>query len=256
VTRTISVKDGKTSKNTGHLCGISLDDRFVFHAGRGEWDLSFFQVWEMTGKFLWEFSLLETKFMTCLPDNDTFIVHHFRSISKYSLSSRQCVLSVNCGDDLRPFSQFKQGEFMDFCFGYAKYSQDSSRVSHCNAVVNVRTLQVTLLPHRVREQSLQRPRTYPGFDEPPVFFLPGSQTAIFDKQVFSLVDGNWTLRMSPRAHALPLLPDVDFQEYDESLYVGYNLVPRASGSGIFFGNLAFAFATQASGKSVSVHLQD
>jgi hypothetical protein len=277
VTCTVSVEDSRRLKNRGNLCGISPDDKFAFYAHGGGEDRTpgtVFQVWELTGKFLWEFNLPKTIFVVCLPDNDTFIVHHSRSLSKYSLSSRTCLLSVDCGDLLSQFRDVCCNCWRDVTIasshgGYAKYSQDGRWASFCNVVVNVRSLQATLLPLRKVESSTSRVgqtvehilERHFDLISPPVFFLPGSQTAIYDKQVFSLAGDNWTLRLSPRPNALPFLPDDGIFDGSPLIgqgchYVAYNLVTRASGSDVFFGNLSFAFATKASFTSVSVHLQD
>jgi hypothetical protein len=97
---------------------------------------------------------------------------------------------------------------MDFCFGYAKYSQDSRWVSYCNAVVNVRTLQVTLLLHRDREQSLQRPRGYPAFDEPPFSSFPDLKLPYLTNKCFRSLMATGLCECLPwrtRSHSCPMM---------------------------------------------------
>jgi hypothetical protein len=259
---------------TKSICGLSPDESIVFiscrteHCAYLELDgKSVFthpkphklQVYLMTGQLMWEFedprfswptSDHEESAIICLPDNDSFIVHHGSSLSKYSISSRSCISSADV-------SELLQGRRFKPCFfkqDSLKYSPDGKWISFENAVVNSRTLQVTILPSSGNMQTT------------PVFFLPGSKTAIFAKQVFSLVDGIWTLRMSPRPNALPLIDGSEARterigESEYYCYQGFNMVTRTSGSDIFFGNLSFAYArVQPDAKGclsvVSVHLQD
>jgi hypothetical protein len=239
------------------ILGVSHDEKFVFYAyvpihGRVEMHPlpkekdQFFQVFRMTGELEWEFNLPKTKFMVCLPDNDTFIVHHSCSISKYSLSSRTCIRTVSCCE----FPSVNIGQ-------HARFSPDGAWVSFFNVVVDTYTLHAVTLPLRGIKRN--PPRSLSGdtnaegcaiLQEIDVFFLPGSRTAICDCQVFSLVDGKWTLRMSPRfSQVFPMLTD----EYYLSTH---NLVTRQSGSDIFFSNVSFALVAGHHHRLFRVFLQE
>jgi len=108
-------------------------------------------------------------------------------------------------------------------------------------IVDVQSLQATKLPGRHGNDFIYTDAEDGKFwCGPPVFFLPGSQTVIFDKQVFSCASGRWTLRHSARAGALPFSSDAGvFHAHDTGCH---NLVARPSGFDVFFSNLGFAYA--------------
>jgi len=228
------------------IFGLSPDERFIF-LGCKKWDSTRdnnnhadnphkLQVFLMTGRIQWEFELPNIHAVICLPDNDSLILYHSSSISKFSISSRSLIISAAVPKLCARFCRYSELCMPDSL----KHSPDGEWFSIENAVVNSRTLQVTVLPSRNMKFS-------------PVFFLPGSKTAIFAKQVFSLVDGRWTLRISPMSDALPLI-DYDDCGTSTNPTKAFNLVTRSSGSDIFFRNLSFACAQTGSG--ISLHLQD
>jgi len=219
--------------NTNFHC-LSSDEKLVFCSKADD-----FQVLRLTGEMVWHFSLSDVAFVKCLPDNDTFVVLSSETINKYSLSSRALIMSGSF-----PCQQLIRDAINILPLGC---SPDGRWISYHNLVLDTRTLTFDTLPFSA-----------------PVFFLPGSQTAIINKHVFSLAEGRWMLRVSPMPHAFPLVPDrdpdcddqdeFDFRAHTNDFHA-YNLVTRASGSDIFFGNLSFAFVIRNSNTSVSVHLQ-
>jgi hypothetical protein len=247
--------DPKEFKTEFRIWAISPDERFLFFSNYYEKEYlnsqkthpagvikktKKLQIARMTGDLIWEFEFPQILAIICLPDNDSFIVHHSSSISKYSLSSQSRIVSVSVREIL-------QGRCFDA--GSLKYSPDGEWVSFENVVVNSRTLQVNILPSGKL-----------NMQDSPVFFLPGSVTAIHAMQVFSLVDGRWTLSMSPKPDALPLIHSItdqmDHKQETEIHHQAFNMVTRTSGSDVFFGNLSFAWTKYQPDLKVSVLLQD
>jgi hypothetical protein len=208
---------------------LSPDEIFVFCSKKADskkWDCKEhdFKVLTLTGAVVWQFRLSsEVLFATCLPDNDTFIVLHLTSreqagdgrkpdstISKYSLSRRSSIGSV-----------MYPGRFP---IERLNLSSDGRWISCCHVVVNTQTLDFTELP-------LREPQKEEHYENS-VFFLPGSQTAILDGQVFSCSSGTWIRRFAPK-------PDAQILRFVLCRNNTY-LVTSAGRPEFFFENLSFA----------------
>jgi hypothetical protein len=116
-----------------------------------------------------------------LPDNDTVVVWTQRpdSLLLQKISgSAQGIVATRTYDGTDLFIVFRNLS--------TKASPDGMLCSFNNVIVNVQTLKATKLPGRHGGDFIctdaEGCRYWTG---PPIFFLPGSQTAIFDMQVFS-----------------------------------------------------------------------